>query len=747
VHPRRIGRYEVVGEIGRGGMGVVYRARDTELERFVALKSLPTDRTTDPARRRRFLQEARSASALSHPNIITVHDVISENGEDWIVMELVEGTSLQELIPEGGLPLGQALPWAVEIADALATAHAAGIIHRDIKPGNVMIDRAGRSRVLDFGLAKLQASVEPPEPSTTVPTLDTPLTRAGTVLGTLEYMSPEQAMGQPVDGRSDVFSFGAVLYQMVTGRAPFSGANAPSIIHAVVYERQAPLESWRPELPSGLSTIVERALAKEPQDRFPTIAAMRDALREVELAPDAPRAGKRRGAGLPATVAWPKPPRPVPGRARGRASLGRAAAVGLGIAALLTASWWGLGRWQGPGGGAATAPALPQTAFQLLQEAQGLLDHYWRSGYLDQATDSLQRAVDADSAYAPAYAALAETAFRRYESERDTIWLDRAAAQANQALRLDGNLTSARLWLGFVLKAHGDLEGAQEAFREVVLLDPANPQAYRGLADVAATRGGLEAAEELYRKAIDRAPGSPELYSAWGTFLFDAGLYEEAAQAFDQATTAAPDFVFGYRNAAAAHHMLGRYDRAAELLQQALEIRPDAPTYSNLGTLYFFQGLYRHALTAYQRAIELGANDYVIWGNLADAYRQAPGHEADAQRAYTRALQLIDESIAGSPGEPTLESRKALLLAKRGSADEASELADRVSLVATDPSSFYRLGTAYELAGRREQALASLAAALERGFSESQIRQNPDLTPLRADPRFHLMLVELAAPQ
>jgi serine/threonine protein kinase len=216
---RTISHFEILEKLGEGGMGVVYKARDTHLDRFVALKVLPPERVADPERKRRFVQEAKAASALNHPNIITIHDIAQESGIDFIVMEYVPGKTVDELIPRKGMRLNKALKVAVQIADALAAAHTAGIIHRDLKPGNVMVTEDGRVKVLDFGLAKLTEIVAPGEDEATR-TLK-PATEEGAILGTVAYMSPEQAQGKPVDARSDIFAFGSLLYEMVAGRRAF----------------------------------------------------------------------------------------------------------------------------------------------------------------------------------------------------------------------------------------------------------------------------------------------------------------------------------------------------------------------------------------------------------------------------------------------------------------------------------------------------------------------------------------------
>ena len=233
-----ISHYEVVEKLGEGGMGVVYKARDSRLKRLVALKVLPPEKVADPERKRRFVEEAQAASALNHPNIVTVHDIGQSDGVDFIAMEYVEGHTLGELIGRRGLKLHEALRIATQIADALAKAHAAGIVHRDLKPGNVMVTPEGRVKVLDFGLAKLTetALVSSEDPTLTA----AQSTEYGMIMGTAAYMSPEQAEGKKVDARSDIFSFGSVLYEMLIGRGAFRRDNPALTLAAVLHLEPPP---------------------------------------------------------------------------------------------------------------------------------------------------------------------------------------------------------------------------------------------------------------------------------------------------------------------------------------------------------------------------------------------------------------------------------------------------------------------------------------------------------------------------
>ena len=283
-------------------MGVVYKAHDVRLDRFVCIKVLRAEQLKDESRKQRFIQEAKSASSLNHPNIITIYEIDQADGTDFMVMEFVAGKTLQQLIPGGGLPVADVLKYAIPIAGALATANAAGIIHRDIKPGNIMAGASGIVKVLDFGLAKLTAQEENADGATQTIKAQT---EEGTIVGTAAYMSPEQAQGKPVDARSDIFSFGAVLYEMLTGRRAFQGDNRMSTLASILQREPTPLAELDSRIPHELERIVVRCLRKDPDRRFQHMADLKVALEELKeesdsgkLTPVLPTARSRGRNGL-----------------------------------------------------------------------------------------------------------------------------------------------------------------------------------------------------------------------------------------------------------------------------------------------------------------------------------------------------------------------------------------------------------------------------------------------------------------
>src|SRR5262249_40554086 len=337
----RLGSFEVLGPLGAGGMGEVYRARDTRRGREVALKVLPESLAADKGRLARFEQEARAASALNHPNIVSIFEIGREGETTFIAMELVDGKTLRELAVAGPMPVKKALNVAAQISEGLAKAHSAGIVHRDLKPENVMVSKDGFVKILDFGLAKL---AEPDSDQVSaMPTLAKPQTTAGTVLGTVAYMSPEQASGEAVDYRSDQFSLGSMLYEISTGKRAFQRKTAAETMSAIIREEPEPAGKVRPDLPLPVRWVLERCMAKDPDDRY---AATRDLARDLSgLRDHISEASSGSGALSPSTA-----------RPRRRGALLAAGAVRLAAAGVLA------GRWSARTGGPA-APVFHRLSF------------------------------------------------------------------------------------------------------------------------------------------------------------------------------------------------------------------------------------------------------------------------------------------------------------------------------------------------------------------------------------------------
>jgi eukaryotic-like serine/threonine-protein kinase len=717
-----ISHYEIVGKIGAGGMGEVFEARDTLLHRTVALKVLPAGKVADPERRARFLTEARTASSLNHPFIVTIHDVVTtDDGAFCLVMERVRGRPLSEAIPAGGLPLETVLRFARQGADALAAAHAAGIVHRDLKPGNVMVTDRGDIKVLDFGLAKLM----PGAASAPDPTITSGGTQLGALLGTPDYMSPEQAKGEPVDHRTDIFSFGMLVFEMLSGRRPFGGADRIAALHALVSQPAPRVSAMRAGLPASIDRLVDRLLAKDRAERYQSFADVLDDLRRIEAGESVSPAPR------PAT-----PAERAIGR-RGR-SFGLA---GLAVAAVLVGGFLIVSpRWRGAGEPTAAEAPLPVTAADFVRQGDRLLQRYDRDGHVDQAMTAYQSAVGLQPDHAPAFSGLAIANWRRFRETRDRIWLEHAEGNARQAIQRDPLLASGHAALGLALTAGGALDDAATSLAEALKLDPTNADAIRGLGDLAARDRRFDEAERHYVAAIAARPDDPELPGVLGGLYYRLGRTDEASSAFERAVALADDNYIAHKNLGAVRHMQGRFADAAGSLQRAVELKPEASVYTNLGTLYYYQGLYPQAITALERSLALRANDFRTWGNLGDALRRTADGGARAVESYRRAVQLASAEMEAAPTADT-RALRALYRARAGDHDDArSDLEQLAGIKELAAESLYVKALAREALGERAAAVETLRLAIGAGHSVDELERDPELTELRADPAYHRMM-------
>jgi serine/threonine-protein kinase len=687
----RISCYEVLEKLGEGGMGVVYKARDTRLGRSVAIKVVNAEFT------QRFEREARAISALNHPHICTLYDVGEHEGSPYLVMEYVDGKPLK-----GPLPVSDALRYAVQIGQALAAAHKAGIVHRDLKPDNLLLTSQGSVKVLDFGLAKLQPTVATGASTLTI------ITEQGAIAGTGPYMSPEQAQGEPVDARSDIFSFGAVLYELLSGRQAFRREAIGATLAAVIASEPPPL--W--EAPPDAGRIVAKMLAKKREGRYQSAE---------ELLADLDAVAQPGSRFMSRSLWFVQKFRGLPA--------GAAVAV-LAVALIAGSIWWPRGK--------DAVPSIPEVAAlspaEALQRAQAYLQRFDRKGNVDRAMDTLQAALQRDPSSAALQAVLAEACVRKYLLSSDKQWLQMAITSGRQAVAANDDLAAGHVALGMALAASGQSDEAASQFERARDLNPLSGPAHLGLAKL---RSGPEA-EQLYRKAVQYSPGEWTTANELAAFYYFNGRYDESIAVWRQARQLTPDNVKVLGNLAAGLHMNGQYAEAADTFQRALELdATDAQTWANLGTARYFQGDYLAAVRAMAKAVELAPHRYLYWGNLGDSYRWAEGLKSRAGRAYENAIRLVRERLAATPNDAETRSSLAVYLAKLGdTAGALAELAQVEKVPGRGKGILFKTALVYELAGDRDKALAALGRAIGAGYSRHEIANEPELAALRSDPRY-----------
>ena len=704
---RRLGAYEILSPLGKGGMGEVYRARHLKLGRDDAIKVLPDQLASDPVRRKRFEREARSASSLNHPNIVTIYDIDEQDGTHYIAMELIEGRTLRERLREGALPKPEILTLGAQIAEGLAKAHAAGIVHRDLKPENIMITNDGRVKILDFGLAKLVTQREDAEGDLT--TVEQ-TTQAGVVLGTVPYMSPEQAAGRPLDYRSDQFSFGSILYEMATGRRAFKRDTAPQTLAAIIETTPDSVGKLDGSTPAALVAIIERCLAKDPAKRFDSTADLATLISGVSEA--SPSASSRRTL----------------------VNLGAGVVIVLVTAAALPT----LGRvWDAlvPKGG---APVVESVAVLPLRNL---------SGDPDQAyfVDGMTEALITDLAKLGGVKVIARSSTMRYrDTDRpldeiarelgvDAI-VEGSAVRVGDRVRIMAQLidpqTGRALWgdsydraLRNVLQLRGEVArgiaegigvttaaGESGPAREI---DPETYEAYlRGMHFLRqSTPEGMRNGIAQLHQAVEKDPANAFAYAglALGYAILGHGP-GSSSDAFPRARAAALRALELDDSLADAHLALGDFSlyyewnwpAAKASLERALELNPSlAPAHYHYGWYLDLMGRLEEAEAEFRRAQELDPLTPLFTAWLGGWYLNRGGRFDEAAVEIQRAREL-------APNFPVVLLIEGMLLARQGQYEEA--IAVHHKLAAAVPGLRSALGMTYVMAGRQDEALALLRA-------------------------------------
>jgi serine/threonine protein kinase/tetratricopeptide (TPR) repeat protein len=701
----RVGVYEIVGPLGSGGMGEVYRARDTRLGRLVAIKFVSDDLINDGSSAARLAREAELTSSLNHPNIVTVHDVGEVDGRPFIVMELIDGHSLFTAIESGPMKPARVVEIGCQIADGLAAAHGAGVVHRDLKPRNVMIADEGRVKIVDFGLGKVPV----PQVSSDASTVQhLGLTQEHAIVGTAGYMSPEQVKGRAVDFRSDQFALGLILYEMLTGQRAFK-RDTPLLTMAAVAEREPPLlADFAPDTPLELATIIDRCLAKDPADRY---ASTRDLARDLH--------DVRHTIAVSRSTSTVR--RPLPKR-------NRRWVIAAGVVVVL---------------GAIGAYALRDRS-NPVRDARVLLDRYDKAENVDRAIALLEPAVTARPADPVRQTLLAEAYWRRYETTRDKTLIARAANAAGASLKLNQNYAPTHVVLAIFNNGQSRFDGASGEALLAIKLDARSSGAWRELGRAYLGLGNQAEAGQAFLKAVEFGPDDWTAHNNLGGFYFRTGRLDDAALSFERVLALAPDNVRAYNNLGSVHL---RRDRAQEMYERSLSIERNPTALSNLARAYYEQGLFADAARTFESAVAMPGPTYQLWANLGAACYFAPGLRDRARVAYETAIKLGEEARDVTPKDAgvlaALADAHAVLALLSDAAGAATHAAFARSLLAAierlKPSGadvLFTIASTHEELGDRPQALEWLAKAASAGYPMNSVRRSPWLKALRDDPAY-----------
>jgi serine/threonine protein kinase/tetratricopeptide (TPR) repeat protein len=782
-----VSHYRILEKLGEGGMGVVYRAEDTKLRRMVALKFLPPELTRDPEARERFVQEAQTASALDHPNICTIHEIDETDGQTFIAMACVDGQSLKDQIASGPLRLDEAVSIALQIAEGLEEAHEKGIVHRDIKSANVMVNTRGQAKIMDFGLAKLAGGAK--------------ITRPGTTLGTIAYMSPEQARGEDVDHRTDIWSLGVVLYEMVAGRVPFKADREQAVMYGIMNEAPEPLTAQRTGVPMELERIVGKALAKMLDERYQHVGDMLADLRalrrrleaavtEEHLVAAAP--GKKSVAVLPLTslsqnkedeyfsdgttediITQLSKIRDL--RVVSRTSVMlykeskknlRQIGKELGVATILE-------------GSVRRSGDRVRIVAQLVDAHTDA--HLWAETYDRDIKDIFAIQSDVAEKIAAALKAKLSPDEKELIEKKPTANIE----------AYDYYLKGREYYLRFTTH---DNEVAVDLFKKALGLDHDYALAWAGLGDAYAQRverygmeaSWLDSAVEAAKKAIELDGNCAEAYKALGLAYYYRGFNGKALQAYERAVELDPNHAPAIANAGITRLMMGEFDKGLPLLRKAIALEPSiAPPHVFLGDMYRQMGDFPEAELWLGKILDLRpdynhgciveARLHVIQGKrqqAKDEVKRAAAANPDNPRVLDAAGML-----AGLAGDFSLAKeyyRRAItanpsfdtdfyalsgiglghILLREGERDQAEELLAQARGIQEkqvqdgDERSVCRLVLAAisAIEGKQEEALAWLKKAIDAGWRDYQVSLlDPWLENLRDDERFKQMMADIRA--
>lgn len=719
--PERIGHYRVLGRLGAGGMGEVFLAWDERLERRVAIKRIRQDNGLSPLQRERFRREARLAARLSHSAVVQVHDIV-EGPDDAIVMEYVEGRTLADLLRER-LEMPEILRLAREIAEGLAAAHEAGLVHRDLKAANVIVTGSGHAKILDFGLARPVARA-PDDPG---------FTRQGIILGTCYAMSPEQARGEEVDERSDLFSFGALVHEMLTGLPPFRGTDSIDSLHRVLTQEPVDPLLARPDLPVEAACLLRRLLQKDRDDRPDTAREVIEVLERLRTGSSAAHAAVPQGrardlsSGAPTALELPAPFHQKPAAwSRRRILLARAIAVLLVVGAVELYQAIRSSRPPGSPDDAASA------------EIQDRVEH----GEVRRADlNRLEEIIGTQPRSIGARVLAARISHRLFLEQREPADLKRASELVRAASEIDPSDPRPFRQAVHIALSGNRLDEAENLLERLTALVPSDPEILSLRAKLAEQQGRTAEAESLLKQALQEVASWQNQYRL-ADFEARHGRVEEARRQVETILRQNPENVLVRERLGHLALSYGDLDQAEGIYQGLVRSGHPERAYGNLATILALRGRHRKAADFYRRALDAQPDHVAAMINLAEVELEL-GHKSPSDELYRQALDRL-EKIETEKGLSIYEAMsKAQCLARLGQTQDAVRIAQRqISKSPDDAHLLVQSALIHSLAGDRATARAAALAALDKGISPlwftspvfRWLRETPELRSRFASP-------------